>query len=92
MFALLVGFWSAFFIGGLLVMIGLIGASLADCPALLVQFPASAMHCNAFTASAFVGCAAVLVGSIAAVGMMAYADAYPDGRVGRNLWGTEKAD
>ena len=92
MFAMLVGFWTAFFIGGLLVTIGLLGASIADCPALMTQFPAAAMHCNAFTAGTFAGSAAMLVGGIAAVGMMAYADTHPDSRVGRNLWAAEKAD
>ena len=92
MFAMLVGFWAAFFVGGLLVTIGLLGASIADCPALMTQFPAAAMRCNAFTACTFVGGAAVLVGGIAAVGMMAYADTHPDSRVGRNLWAAEKAN
>ena len=92
MFAMLVGFWAALFVGGLLVTIGLLGASFADCPALLDEFPAVQMRCNAFTACTFAGCAALLVGGIAAVGLMTYADTYPDSRVGRNLWAAKKTD
>ena len=92
MFAMLVSFWAAFFVGGLLVTIGLLGASFADCPALMVEFPAAQMRCNAFTACTFAGCAALLVGGIAAVGLMTYADTHPDSRVGRNLWAAEKTD
>lgn len=92
MFALLIGFWAAFFIGGILVTVGMIGSSLADCPKLMVQFPALVWHCNLFTGLVFGGGFALIVGIMAAVTMMYYADNFPDSRIGRNLWATKEAD
>lgn len=92
MFALWIGFWGAFFAGGMLVMAGMIGASLADCPKLMAQFPALVWHCNLFTGLIFGGGVALLVGGIAAPTMMFYADNYPDSRIGRNLWAAKEPD
>lgn len=89
---LLTGFWCAFFIGGVMVMVGMIGSGLADCPKLMVQFPAPVWHCNLFTGLVFGGGVALVVGITAAVMMMYWADTYPDSKIGRNLWATKKAD
>lgn len=92
MFALLIGFWAAFFIGGILVTVGIVGSSLADCPKLMVQFPALVWHCNLFTGLIFGGGVALLVGGPVAIGMMGYADSFPDSKLGRNLWASAKAE
>lgn len=84
MLALLIGFGCAFFIGGVMVMVGMIGSSLADCPKLMVQFPALAWHCNLFTGLIFGGGVALLVGGPTAAVMIGYTDGDPDSKLGRN--------
>ena len=89
---LLTGFWCAFFIGGVMMMVGALGSGLADCPKLTAQFPALAWHCNLLTGVFFVGGVAMIGGIMSAVMMMYWADTYPDSKIGRNLWATKKAD
>ena len=92
MLALLIGFWCAFFIGGILVTVGMVGSSLADCPKLMVQFPALVWHCNLYTGLVFGGGVALIVGIMSAVTMMYCAENFPDSRIGRNLWTSAKTE
>ena len=91
MVATLIGFGLAFMLGMTLLMVGLMGDSFADCPALLVQFPAVKMQCNWFMACTGLGLLLGLVGLIGGIGMMGCAELWPEGRIGQGLsWSGRK--
>ncbi len=72
-----VGFGVAFMVGVVLVISGAAGAELADCPALLVQFPAVEMHCNLFSGFVFGGGLMAIVGAAVSSWLIAFGK-WPD--------------
>ena len=58
-----IGFAAAFLIGMVLVITGAAGSQWVDCPATMVQFPASEMTCNLFSGLVYGGGLMALVGA-----------------------------
>ena len=65
-------FWSAFIIGLALMISGASIKELADCPALLSQFPPVELRCSISVWFVFGGGLAMLVGAGAGSGMLVF--------------------
>ncbi len=75
--ATFVGFGAAFVLGIVLLIVGAVGAEVADCPAALVQFPAVEVRCNLFSGFVISGSAMVMIGGGVASWLVAFGK-WPD--------------
>lgn len=72
-----IGFGAAFIVGFVLVISGAVGTELAECPALVAQFPATAMRCNLFSGFVLGGGLMAMVGAAVSSWLIAFGK-WPD--------------
>lgn len=72
-----IGFGAAFLVGLALMIAGAGGVELADCPALLAQFPAVEMRCNLFSGFVLGGGLMMVVGGAVSSWLLAFGK-WPD--------------
>lgn len=72
-----IGFGAAFIVGFVLVISGTVGTELAECPALVAQFPAAEMRCNLFSGFVLGGGLMAMVGAAVSSWLIAFGK-WPD--------------